>query len=180
MGKAQSIDTIISAAKIIDTKEKNIMFHIIGDGSELENSKKQAEGLQNIKFYGQKATSEMQQYYDMADVMLVTLSDEYFSSMTLPGKVQACMKTGNPIISAANGETEMIITEAGCGYAVGAEKEEELANAILEFHKLPQEKKEQMSQNSIDYYNQNFEKEIIINKLLKILNKQKKEIESYV
>lgn len=169
IGKAQSLSTVIQAAKIIQEKGLDIFFHIVGDGSELEKCREEAKNIDNIKFYGQKKASEMQYFYDMADVMLVTLSDDTFSSMTLPGKVQSCMKTGNPIIASANGETTMIMKEANCGYSVEAENSEKLANAIVDFYNLPTEKKEQMSRNAINYYNNNFEKEIIISKLLKFL-----------
>lgn len=176
IGKAQSIDTIIKAAKIVQEKENNIYFHIVGNGSELENCKKQAENLKNIKFYGQKNTKEMQDFYNMADAMLVTLSDDTFSNMTLPGKVQACMKTGNAIIAAANGETKMIIEEARCGYVVNAEKPKELAEAILKFYSLTKEEIAEMEKNSSNYYKNNFEKEIVIEKLLnKLKNEGEKE-----
>ena len=177
IGKAQSIDTIIKAAEIVQSKGNNIYFHIVGNGSELENCKKQAEGLNNIKFYGQKNINEMQYFYNMADAMLVTLSDDTFSNMTLPGKVQACMKTGNPIIAAANGETKMIIEEAQCGYAVNAENSEELAEAIFKFYSLTNDEISKMEENSINYYKNNFEKEIVMERLLnKLKNEGEKEV----
>lgn len=172
IGKAQSVETIIKAAEIIEKEEKNIKIHIVGNGSEYENCKKQAEGISNIKFYGNKPITEMQYYYDMADAMLVTLSNEYFSCSTLPGKVQACMKTGNPIIAAANGETAMIINDAKCGYCVEAENEKQLAEAIIKFYNLSEEEKKNLNENSVNYYNKNFRKEIFIDKLLNILKRK--------
>lgn len=178
IGKAQSIDTIMKAAKILQEKEENIKIHIIGDGSEYKKCEELAKELNNVKLYGRKPITEMQYFYNMADVMLVTLNNEYFASLTLPGKVQACMKTGSPVIASANGETKMIIEEAQCGYCVEAENEEELADAILKFYKLPIKQKEQMAENARNYYENNFDKEIFMKNLLKIL--KNKGVEEYV
>lgn len=64
IGEMQSVETIVKAAN--EMKEKNnIMFHIVGDGSKLEEcillSKKFK--LNNIIFYGRKPINEMPQYY---------------------------------------------------------------------------------------------------------------------
>ena len=167
IGKAQSVQTIIEAAENIEKIGANIKIHIVGNGSEYETCKKQAENVKNIEFYGSKPITEMQYFYDMADAMLVTLDSKSFSSSTLPGKVQACMKTGNPIIAAANGETQIIINEAKCGYCVEAENAQQLTDAIIKFNNLPREEKDILSNNAIKYYNKNFSKKIFIDKLLK-------------
>lgn len=172
IGKAQSVQTIIEAAENIEKIGANIKIHIVGNGSEYETCKKQAENVKNIEFYGSKPITEMQYFYDMADAMLVTLDSKSFSSSTLPGKVQACMKTGNPIIAAANGETQIIINEAKCGYCVEAENAQQLTDAIIKFNNLPREEKDILSNNAIKYYNKNFSKKIFIDKLLNILNKK--------
>lgn len=172
IGKAQSVQTIIEAAENIEKIGANIKIHIVGNGSEYATCKKQAENVKNIEFYGSKPITEMQYFYDMADAMLVTLDSKSFSSSTLPGKVQACMKTGNPIIAAANGETQIIINEAKCGYCVEAENAQQLTDAIIKFNNLPREEKDILSNNAIKYYNKNFSKKIFIDKLLNILNKK--------
>lgn len=176
IGKAQSIETILESARIIQEKEKNIKFHIVGNGSEYEKCKKIAQNLNNVKIYGKRPITEMQEFYNMADAMLVTLSADYFSSLTLPGKVQACMKTGNPIIASANGETDIIIKDADCGYCVEAENAELLANAIIDFYNLPFETKKKFAENSRKYYDNNFNKQLFINKLITILKRSEKNV----
>ena len=42
----------------------------------------------------------MQQFYQIADAMLVTLKKDDIISMTLPGKVQSYMAARKPIIGA--------------------------------------------------------------------------------
>lgn len=176
IGKAQSVETILESAKIIQEKEEKIIFHIVGSGSEYTKCEKIAKELNNVKMYGKIPITEMQKFYDMADAMLVTLSNDYFSSLTLPGKVQACMKTGNPIIASANGETDIIIKEADCGFCVEAENVNELSNAILKFYELSKEKKKEMAKNARKYYENNFEEQLFINKLTTILKGRKEDV----
>ncbi len=110
IGTAQSVSTIVEAAIIL--KDEKVHFHIVGDGIELENLKKQAAGLENITFYGRKPLEEMPKYYEMADAMLVTLTDDPIISLTLPGKVQTYMAAGKPIVGAINGETKLVLEDA--------------------------------------------------------------------
>jgi glycosyltransferase involved in cell wall biosynthesis len=165
IGAAQSVQTIIRAAKELETV-RNIKWYIVGDGSELENCKKLVDELKlnSIIFYGRKPISEMLQYYAMADVMLVTLSNDPILSLTLPSKVQTYMAAGKPIIGAANGETAVVINEAGCGYCCAAEDYMALADLVLT--KYDNEECKKFSNNAISYYRKHFTKESYINLLM--------------
>ena len=165
IGKAQSIDTIIDAANILKNNKK-LFFHIVGDGQELERLKNKVKELEleNVIFYGRKPLEEMPKYYKMADAMLVTLCGDSLISSTLPGKVQTYMAAGKPIIASANGETKEIIEEAKCGYCSKADNSKELANNIELF--IQNKNKKELGNNSYDYYNKNFDKDIFIKKLI--------------
>lgn len=173
VGKAQSVDTIIRAANKLKN-EKNIFIHIVGDGSTLEENKKLTNdlNLKNVKFYGKKRINEMQEYYNLADAMIVTLSKDDFASKTLPGKVQTCMATANPIIGAADGETQKIIEEAECGFCVPAEDYTGLANIIKEFSDLDKEQQERLGKNGFDFYEKNLKKDKFIEKISNILEEE--------
>lgn len=174
IGKAQSVETIIKAAdKLKD--DKRIQIHIIGDGSALEENKGLVNklNLENVTFYGRKNIEEMQEYYDFADAMVVTLKKDEFTSKTLPGKVQACMSTANPIIASADGETQKVIEEAKCGFCVPAEDYRSLAKAMKKFLLLDNMEKEKMGENAFQFYNNNFKKEKILKKMIKIFEEEK-------
>lgn len=174
IGIAQSMDTILDAAKILK-ENKKILFHIVGDGQDLDRCKKKTNdlGLDNVIYYGRKPLEDMPKFYAMADAMLVTLSGDSFISVTLPGKVQSYMAAGKPIIAAANGETKLIIEEAKCGYCGEADNAIELANNILLF--TESDKWSEFSNNSYNFYNENFSKKIFINKLIQFINSFRKE-----
>lgn len=132
IGTAQNVDVIINAARILQNRN-DIIWHIVGDGVELENIKTLSSGLTNVIFHGRKPLDEMPDLYSLADCMLVTLIDDYDLSLTLPGKVQTYMEAGKPIIAAANGETAHIIEDAHCGFCVPAGDSKKLAEAVLKF-----------------------------------------------
>ncbi|CAH1211475.1 hypothetical protein PAECIP111891_03698 [Paenibacillus allorhizoplanae] len=158
IGEMQSVETIVKAANQL-REQTNIMFHIVGDGSNLEECKLLSEklGLVNIVFYGRRPVSEMPMYYGLADAMLITLKDNEIISYTLPGKVQSYMAFRKPIIGAINGETSRVIKEAECGLCCTAENYIGLADTIIKFSMS--DAKEQMAENSYNYYSNNFRKE---------------------
>lgn len=172
IGSAQSVETIIKAAGHLK-ENKNIKFHIVGDGSSLEDCKMLTKslGLENVLFYGRKPQSEMKDYYSMADAMLVTLIDEEFCNRTMPAKVQSYMGAGKPIIAAINGETKEIIEESKTGICVNAEDDKALASAVLEYIELDDVKKREYAANSLEWYNKNYTCEKYIDKLLEELER---------
>ncbi len=155
IGKAQSIDTIIDAADILKD-HKNIYWHIVGDGQELERLKNKVKELklENVIFYGRKPLDEMPKYYKMADAMLVTLCGDSKISNTLPGKVQTYMAAGKPIIASANGETKEVIEEAKCGFCSKADDAKDLAKNVEQF--VNSKAIDEYGNNSYDFYKKNF------------------------
>ena len=75
IGAAQKLDVVIKAAKVL-TRDKRIRWHLVGDGSELNNLKKLAHDLsldETVVFHGRKPLEEMPYYYSLADALLVSL-----------------------------------------------------------------------------------------------------------
>ena len=168
IGAAQSMDTVVYAAE--KTKDiKNLYWHIVGDGSELERIKKLAETLdiRNMVFYGRKPLKTMPEYYSKADAMLVTMQKDETICRTLPGKVQTYMAAGKTILGAIDGETAEVINESGCGKCCGAEDSCGLAEIVRSF--CENKAAEQCGNNSLDYYEKMFSKNSVITKLEKIL-----------
>jgi glycosyltransferase involved in cell wall biosynthesis len=172
IGDMQSVETIVKAANVL-RDYSNITFHIVGDGSKLEECKLLSSklGLSNIVYYGRRPVIEMPKYYGLADAMLITLKDNTTISYTLPGKVQSYMAARKPIIGAINGEANYIIKAADCGYCCPAENFSELAKILIQF--CNSNKKEEMASNSYNYYLNNFGKD----KFISILENKLKQLE---
>ena len=152
IGAMQSVETIIKSAKLVKD-DPTIKIHIVGDGRDLRNCKKEAEDLDNVIFYGRRPVEEMPKFYEMADAMLVTLAKDDLVSKTLPGKVQSYMAAGKPIIASIDGEAKLVIEEAECGMICEAEDYEELAKLFVEFKHMDAEN---FSNNAKKYYELNF------------------------
>lgn len=167
IGTAQSLDTVLQAAKLLNARklEQQIIWHIVGDGSELERLKKLSNELElhNIIFHGRKPLDEMPRYYEMADAMVVTLTSEEYISLTLPGKVQTYMAAGKPILASANGEISAVISESNCGFCAEAENVEEFVEVVIKF--LEYNEKAKLGENAKEYYQRNFTRDMFMNKL---------------
>lgn len=173
IGSAQKIDTIIKVAYKCKNIS-NIQWHIVGDGSELEKIKKLSEelGLVSIHFYGRQPLEKMPEYYSKADAMLITMEADPIISLTLPGKVQTYMAAGKAIIGCIDGETQMIIDDAKCGYCSAAENIELFLDNIKKYISLNKNETMKMEQNSRNYYEQNFSKDRYIDQLIKVLGNE--------
>ncbi len=161
IGAAQSVDTIIEAARIL--KEEKVYFDIVGDGTELDKVKALACDLPNVVFHGRKPLEEMPKYYEMADAMLVTLTDDPIISLTLPGKVQTYMAAGKPVVGAINGETALVLDEAQGGYCGPAKNARVLAENILKLKDSGQAR--EIGRSNREYYLSHFSKEVFIDSL---------------
>lgn len=155
VGAAQSLHTVLEAAEQLKDIS-NLRWHIVGDGSELDNLKATAaeKSLTNVIFHGRKPPEEMPAYYAMADAMLVTLTQDPFIGMTLPAKVQSYMAAGKPILAAANGEIPQVLAKAECGFCAPAEDGKALATAVETFLACPD--KTALGQKAKAYYEANF------------------------
>jgi len=167
IGTAQSVETIIDAARYLQ-EDKKIHIHIVGGGISLEKCKIRARGLDNVTFYGRRDLSEMPCFYAMADVMIVSLVKDPALSLYLPGKVQSYMAAGKPIVGAIDGETARIIQDAKCGLCVPAEDSRNLAQVMQQIA-VDLEKLKEYGENAKRYYNDNFNKDFFISELIKIL-----------
>ncbi|MEG0034963.1 MAG: glycosyltransferase family 4 protein [Bacilli bacterium] len=132
VGKMQSVDTIVKTASFLKEKQ-NIKFHIVGDGSELQKCKNLANqlGCGNIYFHGRVELKEVIKFYDIADVLLLTLRDDDLTNLTLPAKYQSYLLANKRIIAAANGETAEEIKCMKAGNTCSAENSDELSSLIL-------------------------------------------------
>ena len=174
VGTAQNLYVILKAAKSVQQEElsdngKKIYFHIIGDGQELDNLKKYAQDnrIQNVIFHGRKPSEEMPRYYAFADAMIVTLTANPLVSLTLPAKVQSYMAAEKPILASANGEIANVIKESGAGFCSQADDVQGFADIVKQF--LDRNNRDNMGKRAKEYYDNNFSREKVMNKLEKIL-----------
>lgn len=169
IGKAQSVETIVAAAKKIkDFRDIKIVF--VGSGSMLSwiEDQKKSENLTNIECLGRFDIAYIPLLYDNAKALLLTLNADDILQFTLPWKTQSYMAAGKPIIGAIDGEGARVIREAQCGFVGPAENSDILAEHILQMYRSSDAERQSMGQRGLKYYEQNFEMETQTRNLMQI------------
>lgn len=167
IGEAQDFDSILKSIKLLED-QKDIKWIILGDGRKKEwlrqriNEKKLHE---SVIMLGKFPLDQMPYFYSKADVMLITLKDEYIFSLTVPAKLQTYMACKKPILAMLNGETARVLDEAKAGLTCRAGDFENLAKNVLEIYHMNTVERKTLSNNAFEYYKNHFDKTLIINQL---------------
>jgi glycosyltransferase involved in cell wall biosynthesis len=166
----QDFPAIIKAAEILKN-ENNVHWVILGDGSKKAWAEQKVNNLNlnnNFHFLGRYPLSEMPKFYSNADAMLFSLEKEYIYSITIPAKVQTYLACGKPILAMIDGEASAIIRDAKAGLTCGSGDAEGLAKNVLRLSKFDKMELKKMGLNGHSYYKNNFEREMLIEKIEKI------------
>ncbi|TXD51445.1 glycosyltransferase family 4 protein [Polaribacter sp. IC063] len=172
IGESQDFECIIEAAKILKEKSSEINFVILGNGRKKQfvSNKVKEYGLEsNFHLLGSFPVTKMPCFFACADALLVTLKDEKIFSLTIPSKVQSYLACGKPIIGALNGEGAKVILDSKSGLVASAGDQEQLADKIFELYKLDIQQRGQLGKNARIYFEENFEREKLIDKLLNLV-----------
>lgn len=174
LGDAQNLENVMRAAEL--TREhQDIHWILVGDGRKREwvDQFIAEKGLQEtVHTLGRYPIETMASFFAEADVMLVSLRNMLVFNMTLPAKVQAYMANHKPILGMMNGEGGYIIHEAQCGWCVGADDIEGMAQKVIEISQLPKEELLQLGENGYAYYEKNFTKQICMDRLEGVMGKE--------
>ncbi|MEN3042580.1 MAG: glycosyltransferase family 4 protein, partial [Fervidobacterium sp.] len=169
IGYVQGLDILPKAAKIL--KEKgitNVIFNIVGDGrykKELMELIKSLGVEDYFKFIDIVPATRIPEILAASDVALLSYMPNELLSKYIPAKLQTYMACGKPIIAIADGETKRIIQEAKCGTCVRPGEPNELVDAIVNFLNAKNETIMDFGQNARRYYEENFDKNKILDKL---------------
>ena len=170
IGEAQDFPSIIETAKIL--KNENIHWIILGSGRKEKWVKNQIikhKLVNNFHMLGNFPLDRMPEFYAQADSMLFSLKKEYIFSITIPAKVQSYLACGKPILAMIDGEAAKIINESKAGFSCPSENPEKLVENIKKLQSISKNSINQLSQNGMDYYKRQFERNMLINKLEHLL-----------
>lgn len=122
IGDAQDFPTILDAAAALRDRP-DIRWLIVGDGRAAEQvraaiGERQLSGT--VFLLGRFPVERMPAFFRGADALLVTLKRDPVFAMTIPGKLQAYLAAGLPVIGALDGEGARAIEESGAGVVVPA------------------------------------------------------------
>jgi glycosyltransferase involved in cell wall biosynthesis len=172
IGESQAFDTLLEAARLVENKNTDIGWVIIGDGRMKEYvSKKVSEyELENFKLIGSFPPDEMPYFFSYADALLLSLKKDLIISLTIPSKLQSYMACGKPIIGCLEGEGARIIKEAECGLVAVGENATDLSEKILQFFSMGNNEHTIMGENALGFYKKEFDRETLMDLLIPTIN----------
>jgi glycosyltransferase involved in cell wall biosynthesis len=83
---------------------------------------------------------------------LVHLQDNELFRITIPSKTQAYMVAGRPILMAVRGDAADLVKRADAGICCSPEAPEEISEALLALHAMPQADRERLGANGLTFY----------------------------
>lgn len=157
MGKAQALDTVLEAARLLQLDSKEIVFIFLGGGVEVERLKQKAldDGLNNVLFLPAVPMSEVGSYLSSADALLVHLKKDPLFTITIPSKTQAYMAVGKPLLMAVDGDAADLVTQSGCGRIAESESPESLVAAALALMRSDSSELDSMAEKGRNFYQAN-------------------------
>lgn len=154
IGKIQLIPELLEAMKLL--KDKDIVLHISGMGSELENLKRKIkeENLEDVVSYdGAFPIEKCETYFVNADALIVSLSSKGIVGKTIPNKVNQYMSYGKPILGVLSGDGKELLEKAG-GALFASEDPKDIANQIEKIVSLDKETKDKLGNNNKKYFDE--------------------------
>jgi glycosyltransferase involved in cell wall biosynthesis len=170
IGDAQDFPSILDAAEKI--KGRKIRIVVVGVGSlyewvEQQISERGLEGV--VVLLGRHAIECMPSFYSKADALLAALAKKEIFTMTIPSKIQTYLAAGKPVIVMLDGVGAEVINEAQCGIACGSGDAAALAASMISLSELDKGKLLEMGASGKRYYHENFEKNMLREKLVGML-----------
>lgn len=173
IGEAQSFDTLLKAASILKKELIDVKWIILGDGrmkGYVNQKIKELNLGDNFFLLGAFPSTEMPKYFSCADALIVSLKKDPIFALTIPSKIQSYLACGKPIITSLDGEGSKIIEDANAGFTCPSEDCEGLVANIKKFLTLSNEEQKTLGQNGRAYFNIEFEREILVDRLETILD----------
>ncbi|OJG49868.1 glycosyl transferase group 1 [Enterococcus gallinarum] len=168
VGMAQGLEILPIIGQRLKKENVNVRFNIVGSGRYLEiliNEVTKNALQEYFNFLEPVPPTEISEIFSASDFSFVSLQENEIFSMTIPAKLQSSMACGKPILLSASGESKDIVIKAECGYASDAGDVNHLIENIKKIVKLDKKQIEKLGNNSRNYFENNFEKEKLLDSM---------------
>lgn len=170
-GEAQSIDTLLQAAKIIKEINDKIHWIFLGDGRQKEHIINQIKInvlSNNVHLLGSFPPESMPGFFACADALVVSLKKDKIFSLTIPSKIQSYMACGKPILASLDGEGAKVIEQSQSGFISPPDDALLLAENIMKLYELSVSDRVIIGENAIKYFQNQFERELLLDRFIEI------------
>lgn len=167
IGEAQDFPAILDAFERLRSRP-DIRMVILGDGRAADHVRAEIarRGLgDTVVMLGKHPIERMPSFFRGADALLVSLKPDPIFAMTIPGKVQAYLASGIPLLGMLDGEGARVIVESGAGFACAAGDGAALAGIVARVADLPESQREAMGLSGRDYGRREFDRDTLIDRL---------------
>jgi glycosyltransferase involved in cell wall biosynthesis len=154
MGKAQGLNTVLSAASLLQLRGSRVRWVLLGSGVELDALKAEVakKNLNNVVFLPAVPMAEVGSYLYEADALLVHLRKDPLFEITIPSKTQAYMSAGKPLLMAVDGDAADLVRLSEGGIVAESDNPEALANAADKLASMLDQDLARLGSNSKSYY----------------------------
>ncbi|AEA67769.1 glycosyltransferase family 4 protein [Pseudomonas brassicacearum subsp. brassicacearum] len=172
LGEAQDFPAVLDAAEQLRGKVA-VRWAIVGDGrmSQWLSQQVSARGLDNVLLLGRHPLEAMPALFANADALLVSLKTNDVFEKTIPGKVQAYLASGRPLLGMINGEAARVINESGAGFTCASGDAGGLARITQTLAGFAPSQRKVMGESGRDYYLQHYSKQRLLARLEDIFRK---------
>jgi hypothetical protein len=170
LGKAQSLKTILEAAKKIKNN-RIIHFLFIGNGSEKKNIVQyvKSKKLENVSIFRSVDPEVATKICKKSKGLILSLIKNDIFKLTIPNKLQTYIYTGIPIISSCDGIVNNIIQKYKIGFTSKSESSNQLYKSIIKLFKLNFSERKKIKSRMKKLYKKRFNINIQSQKIIKII-----------
>ena len=171
LGSAQGLGCILDAAEKL-LKYREIRFVFIGEGrlKEFLREEKIKRKLTNVYIEGSYPINLMPGILSQASSLLVSLTNHPIINLTIPGKLQAYLASGKPIIGCISGEAAKIIKASNSGFICEPGDSDNLARIVLDLYSTSSKDRKKMGISGQAYFKSNFSSDIVVDQMIKYIN----------
>lgn len=154
MGKAQALETVLEAARQLQSLDPAVQFTFVGGGIDRPELEQRARdlNLSNVTFLARRAPADMPEVYRDAQALLVHLKRDPLFEITIPSKTQAYLLIGKPILMGVRGDAARLVQRAGAGVNFEPEDPEALVRAVQDLRARPEAELRRMGEDGRAFY----------------------------
>ncbi|HXH06591.1 MAG TPA: sugar transferase [Vicinamibacterales bacterium] len=139
LGHSQGLETLVRAAARLETRLRDALFLVVGEGVDKDRLVRLARelGLTNVRFMDQQPRERVRDLVCLSDVCLVHLRNSEVFDTAVPSKMFEFMACARPLILGVGGEAKAIVTRAGAGLCIEPGSVDDLVRAVERLHADP-------------------------------------------
>jgi len=169
LGVANAMDCFIEASKILEKSYPDIIFEIIGNGTEKGKLQIKASNQKNIIFKNKIQKSEVLKVLAETDACFISWQNiPMYDFGVSANKYNDYMLASKPIISASNISDDPV-SIAKCGFQVPSGDARAIADAILSLYEMSNEERNKIGERGYEYVMKNNTFDVISAKYIKCI-----------